>query len=267
VLEDSTPKISIFVIHNNEKRVDKLILQLKKLNFGEIQESSRNHNIKAGRSLLLYRMAIKIKVELRFANYLNLTSRPFKVIYLTFLNDFLHIIFVKNFLAYRTRTLIEHQISCKHISSLRNFLQHKNDFLLVIESDSVLINPSSFRKDLINATQLMKNSTPALTLLSEGFPHDKIGIDGVDLKKVNFVQHKIASTNMLSAYLLNKAAVLQILNTTKSYGKRIPYLPIDWHVNRVLCDLAKDGISFHGFSLQSGDMIHGSFKGHYKSWR
>jgi hypothetical protein len=263
----SIPKINIFVIHNNEKRVDKLIVQLKQLNFGEIQESSRNHNIKISRRLLLYRMVIKIKVELSFASYLNQRSRPLKAIYNTFLSDFLHIISVKNFLVYRKRTLIEHQISCKHVSSLKKFLKTKNEFLLVIESDSVLINSSSFRKDLITATELMKNSTPAFTLLSEGYSQDKIGIDELDLKKVNFVQHKIASTNMLSAYLINKAAVLQILNKTKSYGQKIAYLPFDWHVNRVLCDLVKDGISFHGFSLQSGDLIHGSFKGHYKSWR
>jgi hypothetical protein len=243
------------------------MVQLEKLNFGEIQESSRNHNIKTNRFLLLCRIAIKIQVEVRFANYLNQTGRPFKAIYKAFLSDFLHIIFIKNFWVYRKRTLIEHQISCKHISSLRKFLKTKNEFLLVVESDSVLINSRTFRKDLITATELMKSSTPALTLLSQGYSQDKIGIDEIHLKKLSFVQHKIASTNMLSAYLLNKAAVLQILNKTKSYRQSIPYLPFDWHVNRVLCDLAKEGIKFHGFSLQSGDMIHGSFKGHYKSWR
>lgn len=263
----SAPKISIFVIHNNEKRVDKLIAQLKKLNFGEIQESSRNRNINISRYVLLCRMAIKIQVEVRFSCYLKQTGQPFKAIYNTFLSDFLHIIFVKSFWVYRKRILTEHQISCKHISSLNNFLKTKNEFLLVVESDSVLINSSSFRKDLIIATELMKNSTSALTLLSKGFSRDKIGIDEIHLKKVKIVQHKIASTNMLSAYLLNKAAVLQILNKTKSYRQGIPYLPFDWHVNRVLSDLAKDGINFHGFSLQSGDMIHGSFQGQYKSWR
>ena len=261
------PKLMIFVIHNNEDRVNNLLVQLKKLKLGEIHESLINEKVQINRILLFSRMVLKVTVEYRYANYLKKPSKPFKSFYTAFLNDFLPLMSLKKFYNYRKNIIIEHQISRKHIYSIEAFLKTKNKFLLILESDSILVNSKSLKKNLIIATEIMKSSTPAFTLLSKGFSRYKLGINYLHLPEDNFVQHEIASTNMLSAYLLNRVGAKQLLSNTKNYSSSIPLLPIDWHVNRILCDIALKGIEFDVYSLQSGDITHGSFEGYYKSWR
>lgn len=261
------PNFMIFVIHNNEDRVKNLLVQLKKLKLGEIHESLINEKIQINRILLFSRLVLKVTVEYRYANYLKKPSKLFKSFYTAFLNDFLPIMSLKKFYNYRRNIIIEHQISRKHIYSIEAFLKTKNRFLLILESDSILVNSKSLKKDLIIATEIMKSSTPAFTLLSKGFSGHKLGINYLHLPENNFVKHEIASTNMLSAYLLNRVGAEQLLSNTKKYYSHIPLLPFDWHVNKILCDIALRGINFDVYSLQSGNIRHGSFEGYYKSWR
>jgi hypothetical protein len=169
---------------------------------------------------------------------------------------------------YRRKVSIINAISLKHLCALDYFLETNNDFLVVLESDSLIPSKKEFISALSDVAELELGIGNFFCMLGSGFSVNRIGVAHIKSEVIGKLRvYDQAFSNTCSSYMLNRASAKLFKEFLNDYSKQLPYLPFDWLVNSILVKASKRGVSLLGVNLDRSPVLHGSRLGTTKSWQ
>jgi hypothetical protein len=152
------------------------------------------------------------------------------------------------------------------LQALENFVESRNDFALVLESDAV--PPSERLLEILTRISDFSNQ-PLFANLGEGFDLNRFGVSRLAFKTENFRSFEIRNykdvfANTAVAYFVNRPMANLILKHSK---RNLPtYLPIDWTIDDCGVEIRNSGIDVNNLILIPAPFGHGS-RWEMNSWR
>ena len=257
--------IRIAIIHNfEESRLSYLIPRLKqlqevsKLGF-VVSESKENCNVHFS-MLDFYIRSFKLKyARLKYIVYTNKKSGAW--INPESLRCTLKILKEGNM--GKSKALAEIEVTQKHFSAWKTFLDSPQEFLVVLESDAIIPDLSALGSFLSKLGNLNEMNFISLTW---PFSSEQIGLGDWSMEEHNgYREVKIRTTNTVAGYVLSRRLAEEVL--THARGRRIERLIIvDWFLNVCFMKLFRKTGSKGCTLIPNHELIvNGSLVGEYES--
>lgn len=267
----SNNDLKIFIIHNKEARVNALIQTLlrcknKYYSFEIIEIYKQKLRFFKFYHLVYFNMS-QIKITINWNKYLYKKIKP-KQIFEILIQIFKLLVSREFFNSFNTKLSIIDSISKKHFEALSNFLNSKSKFMLVLESDAIIPDKKNFNSALIKIMNFSKGHEGIFAVLGNSYTLDKLGAENISYRIVDGLRiYEKPLTNTLVAYVLDRKAASIIKNRINNYSDRFPFLPFDWLINWVFCQLDVSVETIIGIEILDTCVIHGSVSGITKSWQ
>jgi hypothetical protein len=263
--------LKIFIIHNKEARVNALIQTLLKCKNNhysfEIEEIyEQKPRIFKFYHLIYFKMS-QLKITINWSKYLYKKIKPKQIIEIL-IQIFKLLVSREFFNSFNTKIGIIDSISKKHFEALSSFLNSKSKFMLVLESDAIIPDKKNFDSELIKVMNFSKGREGIFAVLGNSYTLDKLGAENISYRIVDGLRiYEKPLTNTVVAYVLDRKAASIIKNRINNYSDRFPFLPFDWLINWVFCQLDVSVESITGIEIIDSCVIHGSVSGITKSWQ
>jgi hypothetical protein len=267
----SSQEFVIALIHNNEKdRLSKIIPKLKELKLNmynkTIIEYAAQNKIKYSFTQVVKCTLIFAITSIKWRNYLN------KKVNLSFIFEtfaiFSSFSTYKKYIKHRYKLAITHEISSKHLTALRDFVDSNSNYILILESDAEIYDVKKLENALLELIKLFKINVYSYALISGGFNDSKLGIKSLP-KTLNgsFYIYDKAFSNTLCAYFINQETAKLILNEISTYPCNVPYFGFDWLFNYSFIRLVKAGRQIKCLTYKGKLVGHGSQIEITQSWQ
>lgn len=263
--------LKIFIIHNREARVNALIQTLlrckNKYYSFEIEEIYKQKLRIFKFYHLVYFKISQIKITINWNKYLYKKIKP-KQIFEMLMQIFKLLVSREFFNSFNTKISIIDSISKKHFEALSSFLNSKSKFMLVLESDAIIPDKKNFNSTMIKIMKFSTGHEGIFAVLGNSYTLDRLGAENISYRIVDGIRiYEKPLTNTLIAYVLDRKAASIIKNRINNYSDRLPFLPYDWLINWVFCQLDVGVESIIGIEILDTCVIHGSITGNTKSWQ
>ena len=120
-----------------------------------------------------------------------------------------------------------YELCCQHYFAISSFLKSKNQFCLILEDDSLLLEDINSFKAILSCVDFVHNDAPMYVDVS-----NSLGLIALYDRHQPFAANKPrlvpvlpGQTRCASAYIINKLAAIEILKFHQFV------LPIDWHLS------------------------------------
>lgn len=261
----------IFIIHNREARVNELIqtlLSCKNKFYGFKIEEIYIQELRIFKFYhLVYFKLVQTKAIINWNKYLLKKIKPKQVCEI--LVQIFKLLISRNFFnLFQNKVSIIDSISRKHIEALSNFLNSDSKFMLVLESDAIIPDKKNFNSALIKIMNFGKGHEGIFAVLGNSYTLEKLGAENITYRLVDGLRiYDKPLTNTVVAYVLDRTAASIIKNRIGNYSGWLPYLPYDWLMNWVFCQIDGSAESIIGIEILDTCLIHGSISGITKSWQ
>jgi hypothetical protein len=261
----------IALIHNNEKdRLSNIIPKLKELKLNmykkTIIEYATQNKIEYSFLQVIKCTLLFVITSIKWHKYLN------KKINLSFIFESLAILSsfstYKKYIKHRYKLAITHEISSKHLTALRDFVDSNSNYVLIFESDAEIYDVNKLENALLESIELFDIYVNSYALIAEGFNDSKLGIREIP-KKLNgsFYIYDKPFSNTLCAYFMNRETAKLILNEILTYPCDVPFFGFDWLFNYSFIRLVKKGRQIKCLTYNGKLVGHGSLIETTQSWQ